>query len=89
MMMKRMCLGVAVTLIATTVGISTTFAQSNQTTTPNAPTMRQAPTRGQGMMGGGDVMMGQMTHMTEDCNRMMESMQDTPSVLGKMQPHNG
>ena len=83
MTMKRICLGVAVTLIATTVGFSVTFAQSNQTTTP------KAPTPGQGMMGGGDMMMGQMTHMMEDCNRMMESMQHAPSVPGKTQPHNG
>jgi hypothetical protein len=88
MTMKRMCLGVAATLIATAVGFSVTFAQSNQTTTPDAPAMRQAPTPEQGMMGG-SPMKGQMTSMMENCNRMMESMQHYPSVPGKTLPHNG
>jgi hypothetical protein len=89
MTMKRMCLGVAATLIATAVGFSVTFAQSNQITTPSAPAMRQAPAPEQGMMGGGHMVMGQMTRMMENCNRMMESMQHSPSVPGKTQPHNG
>ena len=89
MTMKRMCLGVAATLIATAVGFSVTFAQSNQTTTPNAPAMRQAGAPEQGMMGGGDMMMGQMTRMMENCNRMMESMQHAASGPGKTQLRNG
>jgi hypothetical protein len=89
MTMKRMCLGVASTLIATAIGFSVTFAQSDQTTTPNTPVMRQAHAPEQGMMGGGDMMMGQMTRMMENCNRMMESMQHAASGPGKTRPHNG
>jgi hypothetical protein len=90
MTMKRMCLGVASTLIATAVGFSVTFAQSDQTTTPNSPAMRHAPAPEQGMMmGGGHMMMGQMTRMMENCNRMMESMQHTPSGPGKTRPRSG
>jgi hypothetical protein len=87
MTMNRITLAVAAVLIATSVGLSASFAQSDQRATPNTPALRHAPAPDQGMMGGSGMMMGEMTRMTANCNRMMETMQRAPSVPG--QPHNG
>lgn len=89
MMMKRVSLGLAVALIATTFGFSATFAQSNQAPPPDATTPHQVPRPDRSMMGGSGMMMGQMTRMMENCNRMMESTQHSPSAPDTTQPHNG
>lgn len=89
MTVNRVTLAVAAIVIATSVGLSASFAQSGQSTTPNVPTAHQAPMPDRGMMGGDGMMMGEMTRMMANCNRMMESTQHAPSVPGQSQPHNG
>ena len=89
MTMNRITLAVAAILIATSLGLSASFAQNDQSATPDTPTLRHAPAPDQDMMGGGRMMMGEMTRMMANCNRMMESMQHTPSTPGQPHPHNG
>lgn len=94
---KRMPMAAAAVLLATALGTGASLAQGNQAQTPQAPAPQQAP--GQGMMGrdgmmGHGGMMGQMdpaqmNRMMENCNRMMEGMQRSPSAPRDAQPGHG
>lgn len=82
----------ATVLLATALGAGTSLAQRNQAQAP-----QHAPDQGMmgqgGMMGHGGMMgqMGpaQMNRMMENCNRMMEGMQRSPSAPRGGQPGNG
>lgn len=93
MTMKRIPVTASAALLATILGATATLAQGNQGQTPQAPAPQQAPTGNQGMMGHGGMMgqmdPAQMNRMMEDCNRMMESMQRSPSAPRGTQPGNG
>ena len=81
----------ATVLLATALGAGTSLAQGNQTQAPQAPAPQHA--RDQGMMGHGGMMgqmdQAQMNRMMENCNRMMEGMQRSPSVPQGAQPGRG
>jgi hypothetical protein len=73
MMTKQVSL-TAVALLATSLGVGAAFAQSDQAPAPNAP-MHQG-TDHRGMMD-----MSKMNRMMDNCNRMMEGMQQhSPST---------
>lgn len=91
MIMKRMPMAIAATLLATSLGATIALAQNN-----SAPTPQQAPMPKEGMMMGeagkdhGAMMdMAQMNRMMENCNRMMESKQHPPSGPQSAKPDNG
>jgi hypothetical protein len=83
----RISTAAAVALLATTLGTTMVFAQSDQPAS--------SPRPGQGMMGkrdmdhGGMMDMSQMNRMMENCNRMMESKQRSPSRQQNAKPDNG
>ena len=87
-------LAAAAVLLATVLGVGVSVAQGNQAPVTQAPAQQQAPDQGMmgrgGMMGHGG-MMGQMdpeqmNRMMENCNRMMEGMQRSPSAPSDTQP---
>ncbi|MCO6416175.1 hypothetical protein JYK14_08340 [Siccirubricoccus sp. KC 17139] len=96
---KRIPMAAAAALLATALGATVALAQGNQAQTPQAPAPQQAPAPDQGMMGRGGMMgmmnmMGQMdpaqmNRMMENCNRMMEGMQRSPSAPRDTQPGHG
>jgi hypothetical protein len=87
---KHTSTAAAAAFLATALVATVAFAQGNQTPTPQAPTPREAPMSGQGMMGKGGMMdMAQMNRMMENCSRMMESKQHSPSGQPSVKPNNG
>jgi hypothetical protein len=84
----RFSAAIAAVLLASTLGATMVFAQSNQP----SPSERAAPAPDDGMMGHGKMErspmmdMSQMNRMMEDCNRMMEGMRQHPQ---NPKPDNG
>ena len=96
-MTKRISTAAAAGLLATTLGAAAALAQASQAQTPQTPTQQRAPDQGMmgqgGMMGHGGMMgqmdPAQMNRMMENCNRMMEGMQRSPSTPRDAQPGHG
>lgn len=78
---KRIPMAAAAALLAVTLGATVAFAQSHQAPAPQqAPMPGKDMMMGQGAMDHGNMMdMAQMKTMMGNCNRMMESMQHSPS----------
>jgi Spy/CpxP family protein refolding chaperone len=86
----RLSTTAAAALLATTFGATVVLAQSS----PPTPSP-QAPEPGQGMMGkggmdhGGMMDMSQRNRMIENCNRMMQSREQSPSHQQDAKPDHG
>jgi hypothetical protein len=81
-MMKRISMAAA--LLATTLGVGVALAQSNQAPSSEAPMMQRGADKS-GMMD-----MSKMNRMMDNCNRMMEGMQQhPPSEPGTTTPDKG
>ncbi len=80
----------AAALLGLSLGANAALAQGGQ---PQQAPQSQAPTPDRGMMGQGGMMgrmdPAQMTRMMENCNKVMESMQHSPSAPQGAQPRNG
>jgi hypothetical protein len=83
----RISIAAAAALLATTLGTTMVFAQSDQPAPPPRPSQGMT---GKGDMDHGGMMdMSQMNRMMANCNRMMESMKGSPSHQQNARPDNG